>query len=728
MEIKMGYAEKIMEFIRDCNYIPLKKDDLFFMLSEENDSDFAAFETALAQLCAEAKITFTKRGKIISAEQAGLMQGVFMASSKGFGFVRPNDSSAKAASIKGDVYIAFKNSLGAIHGDTVAFTVIGETDGLRLEGRITHIVEHALTHVIGTLIERRGQRGVRARYAVQPDQKKLTFLVYIDNAHAMGARLGDKVEACIQEYPDEVHDGVGHITKVFGPAFTVDANYEAVLHEYGIQTKFNRHALAQADLLATAPVSAACRMDLRDKLIFTIDGEDAKDLDDAISIERTKDGYLLGVHIADVSHYVTENSYLDKEAFGRGTSVYFADQVVPMLPKALSNGICSLHAGEDKYALSVIMTLDKDGGIQKTELAETIIRPKIRGVYAEMNDLMHNGKGAACYEKYASLFPDTLSVMMELSDVLHERARQRGAVELSSAEAKFIMDENGHPVKILKRKVGKAEKCIEYFMLCANEAVALWLNKQDLPCVYRIHEDPTAEKMQALRLFASHIGLDTTPLRGKKVTPKDVQLMLGQAEAAGVLTAFSSVALRAMMKARYSERCSMHFGLALETYCHFTSPIRRYPDLVVHRIIKKVLHGGFDQFGLSGMQRFVTRAAAAASESEKRVLTAERAIEDLYKCVYMQERIGQVYRGQVSLLTNFGLFVVLENTCEGLIPIGSLDGYYVYNENNMTLCGHDRQYALADSVMVRIEDVNLSTRRIYMSLVEEQGNDESKIL
>ena len=717
----MDYAKQILAFIHDSNYIPLKKEDLFFMLSEGEVDHYADFEEALSKLCAEAKIIFTKKGKIISVEQAGLLQGTFMASSKGFGFIRPDETASKGLADKGDIYVSFKNSLGAIHGDRVACIIIEEADGLRLEGRITRILGHAFTHVIGTLIERRGHHGVRARYAVQPDQKKLTFLIYIDNAHDIGARLGDKVEACIQNYPDEVRDGTGHITKVFGPAFSVGANYEAVLHEYDIQTKFNRHALAEADRLANTAVCAAGRVDLRDKLIFTMDGEDAKDLDDAVSLEKNDDGYLLGVHIADVSHYVTENSHLDKEAFARGTSVYFADQVVPMLPAALSNGICSLHAGEDKYALSVMIMFDKNGVIREAKLAETIIHPKIRGVYAEINDVMHNGKGAACYEKYAALFPETLPAMMELSELLHERAKQRGAIELSSAEAKFIMDESGKPTKIIKRKIGKAEKIIEYFMLCANEAVALWLNGQQLPCVYRIHEDPTAEKMQTLRQFAAHIGLDTTPLRGGKVKPKDVQLMLCQAEKAGVLDAFSGVALRAMMKARYSEKDAAHFGLALAKYCHFTSPIRRYPDLVVHRIVKKTLHGGLSGSDLLGIQRFVIRAAASASESEKRVLMAERAIEDLYKCVYMQERIGQVYWGKVSLVTNFGLFVELENTCEGLIPIGTLDGYYVFNEKNMTLCGPDRQYALADSIMVRIEAVDLPARRIYMSQVDDSG-------
>ncbi|MCI8590202.1 MAG: ribonuclease R [Clostridiales bacterium] len=714
--IKMiDYADRIIEFVSDSNYIPLKKEDLYFMLCEDAADDYSDFEAAVTKLCSEAKIMFTKKGKILSAKQAGLIQGVYMASTKGFGFVRPTMPFDK-----GDIYIAFKNSLGAIDGDQVVCTVIGEESGLRLEGRVTRIVGHALTHVIGTLIEqRRGKRGVRARYAVQPDQKRLTFLIYIDNAHEIGAQLGDKVEVRIKEYPDEMHDGIGHITKVFGPAFTVGANYEAVLHEYGITTKFNRHALAEADVLAKSPILAANRVDLREKLIFTVDGEDAKDLDDAISLETTEEGYLLGVHIADVSHYVTENSFLDKEAFGRGTSVYFADQVVPMLPQALSNGICSLHAGEDKYALSIMMTIDKEGKTQKTELVKTIIHPKIRGVYTELNDVIHNGKGSAHYSKYAPLFPDTMPALCELSELLHACAKQRGAIELGRSEAKFVMDDTGAPIKIVKRKTGKAEKMIEHFMLCANEAVALWLFGQELPCIYRIHEEPTAEKMQNLRVFAAHVGLDTTSLRAKKVTPKNIQLMLNQAQDAGVLNAFSGVALRSMMKARYSESSSLHFGLALEKYCHFTSPIRRYPDLVVHRIITKVLNGELTGRALADMRRFVNRAAAAASESEKRVLAAERAIEDLYKCVYMQERIGQIYQGQVSLLTGFGMFVELDNTCEGLVPIDSMEGYYIFNESNMTLCSHERQYALANTVKVRIEGVDLSIRRIYMSLIDE---------
>lgn len=709
----MNLYEAIERFINDNSYIPMKKKDLFFMMDEEGSADVHAFDQALEQLAADAKIFISKKGKILPAEKAGIMKGTFLASAKGFGFVRFDEGEGRD-----DLYISLKNAMGAIHGDRVSCVVLGGGGRARPEGRVTHILERALSSVTGTLIEIRGYGRGRTRYAVQPDQKKLSFLVYVDNASGAGAQVGDKVQARITSYPDAIHDGVGHITHVFGSALSTDANYQAILYEHGIKTRFDRKALAEADELAGRPVQVQGRRDLRSQLIFTIDGEDAKDLDDAVSIEKTEQGYILGVHIADVSHYVTESSPLDREAYERGTSVYFADQVIPMLPKALSNGVCSLNAGEDKYALSAFIRLSEQGRILGVELEKSVICSKLRGVYAELNDVIACGEKSSFYGKYSCLFPDALPHMLALYQTLKAQAAERGYLELETAEAKIIVDEHKNPVKIVKRKRAQAEEMIEFFMLCANEAVASWLNEADMPCVYRIHEEPDQEKLRALKTFISNIGLDTRPLHANKLTAKCLQEVLNEAKDKQLALPISEVMLRSMMKARYSEICAPHFGLALDKYCHFTSPIRRYPDLVVHRIVKKAIGGGLRGHAYSAMKSFAGRAAAASSENEKRAMMAEREIEELYKCVYMKERIGQSYAGRVSSVTHFGLFVELENTCEGLVPITDMDGYYAFNENTMTLTGKDNAYTLADPVTVKIEDVDIVSRRVYMSIVD----------
>ena len=489
----------------------------------------------------------------------------------------------------------------------------------------------------------------------------------------------------------------------------------AVLHDHGVRTSFPPEVIENAKEVSGAPVTLDGRLDLRDAVIFTVDGADSKDLDDAISVVKTDEGYELGVHIADVSHYVREDTPLDTEAFARGTSVYFSDMVVPMLPVELSNGICSLNGGVDRYALSAFMTIDNYGNIVDTMVEKTVIRSCLRGVYSELNDVISRGSRSQYYEKY-SVLGDSLRDCIDLYKILAHKSHKRGAVELETTESKIVVDENKNPVKIVKRDRGLSERMIEQFMLAANEAVATWLYNKKMPCVYRVHEEPSEGKLTTLKVFAANAGLDGRALHEKNLKASALQGILEQAKAKGIDTVISTVVLRSMMKARYSDACSPHFGLAIDKYCHFTSPIRRYPDLCTHRIISDILEGRMDEHRRAYMQKFAAHAALASSENERRAMSAERDIEDLYRTVYMSSRIGQRYEGHVCSLTGFGMFVELDNTCEGLIPINTMHGYFTYNERNMTLQSKTRVYRLGDKVRVKIASADIISRRVYMEL------------
>ena len=707
----MDFKKEILDHISAPGYEPKDVERIFSILGYEGGIKGQA-QSALDELLASGTVKKTKNGKLTLPAEKGL-PGTFMSSTRGFGFVRPEGMPEGDAS--GDIFIPAKQTRGAVDGDTVLYAVSPVRYGEKTEGKILSITDHAVTEVVGTLLAARDPRRSRVLYCVEPDERKHTFRVYVDNAVEVRAHPGDKVAALITAYPDDVHDALGHITTVFGAAESVSANYEAVLHDHGVRTSFPPEVIENAKEVSSAPVTLDGRLDLRDAVIFTVDGADSKDLDDAISVVKTDEGYELGVHIADVSHYVREDSPLDTEAFARGTSVYFSDMVVPMLPVELSNGICSLNGGVDRYALSAFMTIDNYGNILDTMVEKTLIRSCLRGVYSELNDVISRGARSEFYEKY-SVLGDSLKDAVDLYKILAEKSRKRGAVELETTESKIVVDENKNPVKIVKRDRGISERMIEQFMLAANEAVATWLYNKKMPCVYRVHEEPSEGKLTTLKVFAANAGLDGRALHEKNLKASALQGILEQAKARGIDTVISTVVLRSMMKARYSESCSPHFGLAIDKYCHFTSPIRRYPDLATHRIISDILEGRMDAHRLAYLTKFAARAALASSENERRAMGAERDIEDLYRTVYMSSRIGQRYEGHVCSLTNFGMFVELDNTCEGLIPINTMRGYFTFNERNMTLQSKTRVYRLGDKVRVKIASADIVSRRVYMEL------------
>lgn len=715
---------EIINAVSDCSG-QLDAYDLYVRYFEERGEKYDDFCELLGELTGDGTLAVTKKGKVVPGSQANVIRGVFHASSRGFGFVTPQSEADKGVSKSPkDLYIAESDTHGAINGDIVlaALTKLGKpSDGRsRNEGRITRIVSRSVKTVVGTLrrLELRGRFGSSKQY-VEPDDPKINFNIYIEAASELSADDGCKVEVELTQYPEPGSaNAYGRITQVFG-SDPLEANYSAILHEYGISETFPKEVVDEAEEVSKAPVDPKGRLDLRGDVILTIDSEDAKDLDDAISIKKLPGGgYLLGVHIADVSEYVREGGELDREAMERGTSVYFVDKVVPMLPTALSNGCCSLNGGVDRYALSALVELDAEGKIVDTQLHESVIKTAVRGVYSELNDVAARGRDSQWYDKYSMLFPDTLPTMIELYEILERNGKTRGALELETVEAKILLDADGNVSDVVKRERGVTERLIEQFMLTANEAVANWLFWQNMLCVYRIHEDPPADKIQTFAVFAHNLGLNITSLRSKTIRSNSLQTILEQAKERGLDTIVSYVLLRSLAKARYSPTCSPHFGLAIEKYCHFTSPIRRYPDLSVHRIVKAVLRGEVEGEKYAHLEAFASKSAEMSTENELRAVKAEREIEALYLAIYMSGHIGETFDGVISSVMSFGFFVELDNTCEGMVPVSSLPGYFDYSEQTMSLhCGR-QTYTLGQPVKVKIESVDITNAKIEMRVAD----------
>ena len=645
----------------------------------------------------------SRRGKNISAE------GIYSSSKSSYGFVSLESGER-------DIFIPGGKTSGALDGDYVEiiYRRFKNPDGEeRTEGRVTRVINSVRKTIIGELCEeihRHGRRSFKTYY-IRPDDRKISTLFpvrYLGNA-----KVGEKVEALI--FRDGSNELPCEVIRVFGNSAEMGANYEAILSECEIITEFSDKELSQAERLAEEVVSAEGREDLRNQTIFTIDGEGAKDLDDAISLRRLpKGGFRLGVHIADVSHYVTERTPLDRCVMQRGTSIYFTDKVVPMLPPALSNGACSLGAGEDKYAISAFIDLDADGEIVKLRLTPSLIRSKVRGVYSEVNRLLA-GEGDVALKKKYSAVTGSLERMRELYEILLRKSERRGSIDFDSDEAVIVLNADGSPLKIEKRERGVSERIIEQFMLTANEAVASHLFKSNIPCVYRIHEAPPPEQFSSFLSYLESLGFDVRELRKTDPTPASLSEVLEIAEKKGNQSAVSYTMLRAMSKAKYSEIKTSHFGLGIEDYCHFTSPIRRLSDLATHRIIRRVLFEGKRAENYSSYAR---RAAAAATEGEIRAINAERRIEDLYKVIYMKDHVGETFEANICSITSFGMFCTLDNTCEGLIPISEMPGIFTFDERSLTMRSRYKTYRISERIVVCLEEADVTRGKLRFSIVE----------
>jgi len=639
-----------------------------------------------------------------------LLKCVFSDSGRGFGFAEVLERDGYD-----DIFIAPEDTLGAMTGDTVLVHKFrrgepGFTKGN--EGQITKILERGNTEVIGTLYLQ-GINGI-----VRPDNEKLHTEISVRGTDLAEAKPGDKVAVRITDYGKRrrgefVVPPEGFITAVFGRADTKEANYAAILHKNGVPTKFSDEAIWEAEDMASRPITEAGRTDLRALPTLTIDGADAKDLDDAISLEKLDTGWRLYVHIADVSEYVKEGGEVDREAYARGTSVYFVDKVVPMLPVALSNGSCSLNGGVDRWALTAIIDLDEGGNPTAYDFKKSLIRSDVRGVYTEVNDLFEKGRDSAFASQYAPVL-DMLFHMQALYRILRRAADARGQLNLESTEAKILLDDKGIAVDIVPRQRGEAEMLIEQFMLSANVAAASWLTERGLPCLYRIHEDPLPEKIRSFAEFAHNMDLDVSGVK-EGVRPRRLGEVLAEAADRGISEVVSGVLLRSLAKAKYHEKPGGHYGLALPLYCHFTSPIRRYPDLFVHRAISHALDPSKRRPAHPG------ESARVSSEAEVRAVTAERQIEDLYMAQYCSAHIGEEFEGIISSVCSFGIFVRTEKLFEGLIPVEHLFSRrdtVVYNDRSMTLRAGSRIYRLGDPIRVRVTRAEVATGRIDLELAE----------
>ncbi len=667
----------------------------------------------LDDLCDEGKVYRTENGYYGTSEQLGLIKGVVSGNERGFGFLMPEDKTTYPR----DFFIPKKYMRGAFHGDVVLaeqLTWASDSTGEREEVRVVQILERGYKTIVGTFRKDR-----KAGY-LYPDEKKFSAPVYIPLSNCHAIKNGVKAVAKITEYPHGKAPG-GEIIEVLGDEDDFFAEELSIIRSYNLREEFPSNVEKEgvkAQQRGISPVDLQHRRDFRDKLIVTIDGEDTRDIDDAVSLEVVNGRYLLGVHIADVSHYVTPKSALDNEAFERGTSVYFPDCVLPMLPKTLSNGICSLNEGEDRLTLSCLMGIDSQGKVKKSEIVEGVIRSTHKMTYTEITKML-DGERAVC-EKYADVL-DMVRLFAELTRILQEKRNKKGSVTLDVKEAKILFDKQTNEITIPDYERAFSYQIIEAFMVLANETVAEYMHSMEAPFIYRIHEQPNPEKAATFRAFAQGLGL-TARFNAEDVKPYDYQNLLIKAKELPSYTVLNRVMLRSMQKARYSPENLGHFGLASECYCHFTSPIRRYPDLCIHRIIKDVINGKYGE-AVEKYGSFVERAAQQSSDRERKATDAERDVDDLYKTMFMSERIGEEYEAVISGVTAFGLFAELPNTIEGFIPIESLYGTYVFDEQKLTLRGNGRTFTLGETLKVKVIDVDFYRRRTefrYLGKVENK--------
>ena len=635
--------------------------------------------------------------------------GIFSGHAKGFGFVTIEGQEQ-------DIFIPSEKTAGAMHRDKVQVVIQEEqTKGKRPEGAIVRILERANETVIGYY-----QKNKNYGF-VLPDNQKLNQDIFIPQGKDMGAVTGHKVVVRITDFGGERHNPEGIITEIIGHVNDPGTDILSIIKAYGLPEEFPKEVMRQAalmpDMVDDREVEG--RLDLRHLPTVTIDGEDAKDLDDAITISKEGDHYTLGVHIADVTHYVQEGMPLDEEAYKRGTSIYLVDRVIPMLPHKLSNGICSLNAGTDRLALSCIMEIDDKGNVLGHQIAETVINVDKRMTYTVVNAIVTD-QDKTVMEEYQELVP-MFCLMKELADILRAKRRQRGSIDFDFPESKIVLDNKGKPIEIKPYERNAATRIIEDFMLMANETVAEDYFWQELPFVYRTHEYPDPEKMKRLGTFINNFGYTIRTQNGE-VHPKEIQKLLDKIEGTSEEALIGRLTLRSMKQAKYGTICTGHYGLAANYYTHFTSPIRRYPDLQIHRIIKENLKGGLREKRIAHYEQILPEVAVQCSVMERRADEAERETDKLKKCEYMSQHIGDIYQGVISGVTNWGLYVELPNTVEGLVHINELQGdYFIFDEEHMELVGDltGIRYKLGQKVCVKVAGTDKITRTIDFILWED---------
>ncbi len=727
-ELREKRENIILELMQDPMYVPMKEKELAVFLQVKED-DREEFRKILSEMTISGKIIKTERGKYQKGNERPLnvKVGTFINNAKGFGFVEVEGETE-------DYFVSAENVNGAFHKDTVEIALLKETKGKRKEARVIKVLERGIKTIVGTF-EKSKNFGF-----VIPDISKLSQDIFVPIERSKGAVTGHKVVVEITDYGKEGKKPEGKIVEIIGHINDPGVDIMSIVKAYDIPVEFPEKVLNQAERVAkeVSEADRVGRKDLRDELMVTIDGEDAKDLDDAVNVwfDEEKELYHLGVHIADVTNYVQENSALDREAKLRGTSVYLVDRVIPMLPHALSNGMCSLNEGEDRLALSCLMDVDKKGNIVNYEIAESVIHVNRRMSYTQVKKILEE-KDETLRKEYGELVP-MFERMEELSTILRKKRQKRGAIDFDFPESKIILDKEGRPLDVMPYERNVANLLIEDFMLAANETVAQHFYWLESPFVYRIHENPDPDKMQKLNIFINNLGYYMKSvgkvhrkLSEDEVHPKEIQKLLASIAGTPNEAMISRLALRSMKQAKYSVINSGHFGLACEYYCHFTSPIRRYPDLQIHRIIKEHLRNRFTEERNNHYQEILEEVAKHSSETERRAEEAERETDKLKKMEYMEERIGNVYKGVISGVTSWGIYVELPNTIEGMVHVTKLPGdYYIYDENLCEMIGEHsgRSFCLGQPVFIRVAGTDRLMKSVEFDLVEdwedEQGDDE----
>ena len=705
----MDKKEMILNFMNEKEYIPIKAKEMANMLMVPKN-EYQDFLAILKQLEEEYKIVKTRKNKYHINEEK-YIDGIYRKNQKGFGFVKIEDDE--------EIYISKENSLNALNGDRVLVKEIeAKQDGKSAEGKVIKILKHEKDTVVGIF-----QNNKTFGFVV-PDDKNFGTDIFISKNNFGKARTNHKVLVKILKYPQNGKNAEGKVIEVIGDVNEAGVDMLSLIKEYNLPYTFPEQVIEEAKRCGNKvdKKDIPNRVDLRDKIIFTIDGEDAKDLDDAVRVEKLEnENYRLDVHIADVSYYVKENSLLDKEALIRGTSIYMLGRVIPMLPRELSNGICSLNAGEDRFTLSCSMEIDKKGQVISSEVYKGIINVTERMTYTDVQKIIDKSdkKVLKKYEKYLNEF----EIMKELATILKKRRMEQGYLNLDIPESKIELDTNGKVVKISRYENTFANEIIEQFMLTANETIAEKFYWLQAPFIYRVHENPDLEKIQELNKFLFNFGLKIKA-SNDNIYPKEFSKILEEIKGKEEEKVISNLVLRTLKVARYEAENKGHFGIASKYYCHFTSPIRRYPDLFIHRIISKYLDENYDveEKWIEEHQKQAEERAKESSEREKVATKVEREAEDIKKAEYMQNRIGEEYEGIISSITSFGIFVELENTVEGLVKFDNIgDEYFIYDDERKRLIGErtNKTYKIGDKVKIRVINASKILRQIDFEIVEQ---------
>ena len=715
---------ELLEFMREKAYKPMTREELAGHFGVEGEEETLAFARMLDDLEREGRIVRTRTGRYGVPERMNLVRGRLQVHPKGFAFLLPDEEGLP------DVYVHPSDLMGAMNGDTVLVRISSkDPSGHRLEGEVVRIVKRAVTEVVG-LFQSHETFGF-----VIPDDRRINKDIFVPREAFGGAVTGQKVVVRIVTYPEGRSLAQGEIVEILGHKDDPGVDILSIVRKHGLPEKFPEDVLAEAeaipDSITEEEIVSQGRRDLRGKTIITIDGEDAKDLDDAVHVEILPNGnWLLGVHIADVGYYVKENSALDREAYNRGCSVYLVDRVIPMLPHRLSNGICSLNPHVDRLTMTCEMEFDaRTLRRVRHDIYPSVIRSVERMTYTNVRKMLVD-EDAELRERYAHIL-DMLERMRELALALREKRMRRGAIDFDLAEAKIIVDEQGKPVEVVKRERSIAEQIIEEFMLAANETVAEHFYWLKVPFLYRVHEEPDSEKMFDFVRFVGNFGY---VVRGKggSVHPRALQTLLEEIRGTKEETVISTMMLRSMKQARYDAESLGHYGLAAEFYTHFTSPIRRYPDLVIHRIIREALENGgtLPEHRMEALGARMPDIARQSSERERVAVDAERDVEKMKKAEFMLDKIGEEFDGIVSGVTGFGMFVELGNTVEGLVRLSDMtDDYYHFHEQHMVLIGERtaRVFRIGDEVRVRVARVNMEEHTVEFELVDMKPRRADKL-